>query len=179
MITPERRAALLEGSRFGLPNVSETCPRHFADRICEIRAALVEKRAEPAPTREYVRAAERRCALLERTGKFVRNLFPTRASSATARRFSAGQTLDSLSQRSGIPVERLQDAELRCKAAKLGAEIRAEKIKHHRAAHNVDEEVDVEICPMCGQPLEDDVEDITDEDIRNLHRELFPWEVKD
>lgn len=170
MITPERRAALLEGSRFGLPTVSETCPKHFADRIVEVRQALVEKRAEPAPSREYVRAAEQRCALLERTGKFVRNLWPVRKPIVA--------TVEQIAKRNGIPVERLQDAELRIKAAKLGEEIRAEKIKHHRAVHKVDDE-EQELCPLCGRALEEDVEDdeITDEDIRNLHSEWF-WECK-
>jgi hypothetical protein len=37
----------------------------------------------------------------------------------------------------------------------------------------------LELCPTCGRPLEEDVLDITDEDIRNMHREMFPQEYKD
>jgi hypothetical protein len=82
-MTPEKREELLRGAvdhrGSGFADAS-SAPRHFADRIVEIRSALVEKRDVPQPSRDY---QTRSMA----AGHFVKQLFPTRNAKSMQQRF--------------------------------------------------------------------------------------------
>jgi hypothetical protein len=129
-MTPEIRTALLTGT-FGdtraWPDVS-MAPVHIQNRIVEIRYAIASQTAVPAPSLEYVRAAEKRSLA---AGAFARKLFPTRTVAPVRKTNNLTATLTSaqladLSRRSGVSVAILQTIEMRSKAKRLGAEIAKE-----------------------------------------------------
>ena len=62
---------LKEDREHGFIAIPSSCPSRFANRIAECRAALLEGRSIPAPSREYRAAAERAMAVEKR-------LFPTK-----------------------------------------------------------------------------------------------------
>jgi hypothetical protein len=80
ILDQETRKALLtgvvDGHVIGWPDAS-TAPLHFQERIIEIRHALVEKREAPAPTREYIQAAEKRSLLSTAKGLVKRVFSPS------------------------------------------------------------------------------------------------------
>jgi hypothetical protein len=60
-LTPEKREALLTGAsdyRGGGFADASSAPKRFADRIVEIRHALIERRPIPEPSAEYRAAAD-------------------------------------------------------------------------------------------------------------------------
>jgi len=82
VLTTEQRQ-LLEGDPeraqrnlplLGWGSVGDSCPDHFVERIIEIRQAIVEKRAVPAPSRSYVAGAEQR-SLESRAFGFAKRIF--------------------------------------------------------------------------------------------------------
>jgi hypothetical protein len=144
----ETRAALLDGSQFGFVGVSQA-PEWAANRIAEIRHAIVEKRAVPAPSREYVRAAEQR-SLANRTftrgllsslrrGQSLQDLYheqtgrefrpfgpaPSVRKTNAAPTVRGRESLEQIAKRNGIPVAQMEAAELRRRLNKAGAEIAA------------------------------------------------------
>jgi len=78
-LTQELRTALLDGSAYGFPSAT-SAPKHFQDRIIEVRHAQTEKRAEPQPSAAY---QQRSLA----AGHFLKQLFPTRNAKSLQQRF--------------------------------------------------------------------------------------------
>jgi len=151
-ITPEVRTALLEGREYGFESAVRA-PKHFADRLVEIRAALVEKRSIPQPSAAY---QTRSLA----AGLFARDLFKTCRPKSMEQRFfdtygrwpTAVRTalpvrkvnnlkpapmspakLADLSRRSGVSVGTLQTIEQRSRASVLAAEIAKDRKDEKRS----------------------------------------------
>jgi len=112
-LTPERRAELLTWGGYG---DASRAPLWAQQRILEIRQAIVENRAVPPPSRQYVAEAEQRSLAQKATG-FVRRLSPKRQTEE--------QRLAETAKRNRITVEQLVDAELRLLAKRQAAEIAA------------------------------------------------------
>jgi hypothetical protein len=135
-ITAETRAALLDGEAYGFA-LATGAPKHFQDRLVEIRSALVEKRSIPQPSAAYqtrsmaaghfsrniVRPKSLQDRFLEIHGYEFRPTPLVRKTNAA--KPVVKQTVEQLSKRSGIPVERLIDAENRHRIEKAGKEIAA------------------------------------------------------
>jgi hypothetical protein len=139
VITPEVRAALVDGSAYGLTSVA-SAPKHFQDRIVEIRAALAEKRDVPQPSREYqtrslaaghftskvFRTPSLEDIYFQETGKFFRlhaPVFSFRSVNKRKDTLTPAQMAD-LSRRSGVSVATLQLMETRSRAKRLGEAIK-------------------------------------------------------
>lgn len=113
-ITAERREQLLKGYDSASSAAGEAppwsdvtkAPRWVQDRVCEIRAALADKRPVPPPSRDYVQAAEMRTqiAAFNRTHSPV--ILPRRRPTGT-----------------------LSDAQLRAEFDRIGEQIRVDALK--------------------------------------------------
>lgn len=118
-MTPEYRAQLLAGNGWDLPSVSTACPKRFADRIVEIRAAMVESRPIPQPSAEYRSWAAADFA--KKRAPVLHPLTVTRKPAVTAQKTDA-----EIARSNGFTLEAYQDAKLRLRAKKLGEELRRE-----------------------------------------------------
>jgi hypothetical protein len=187
-MTQELRAALLDGNQFGFVEVN--APKWAGDRIAEVRHALAEKREVPAPSREYVQAAETRSAILQKAGRFVRNLLPARR--------NAKSIEEKFFERNGYWPSTVIDGNLRLKAARQAAEIRKDAILQARRGPNAIEALE-SLCGMTPLVWEKPSEEIRAEksrpdtymtaDQREQHQrkldvaaglrepERFPWEI--
>jgi hypothetical protein len=113
-ITKQRREQLLQGypseraATGEVPHWTDVtkAPQWVQDRVCEIRAALADKRPVPPPSRDYVAAAEMRMQIAAFNRTYSPTIVPRRR-----------------------PAQTMTDAQLRAEFDRIGEQIRVDALK--------------------------------------------------
>jgi hypothetical protein len=100
---------------------AESAPEWAKARICEIRTAQAAKVTPPAPSREYIAAAEQRSVAAL---TLVNRLFPTRGRPTIIAKLTPRQEM---AKRNGLTEGQIIDAEFRLQAKRQAVEIAAEQ----------------------------------------------------
>jgi hypothetical protein len=130
MFTPEQMQ-LLEGderrAQRNLPRLgfgdATTAPAWAQARIVEIRQAVVENRAVPPPSREYIASCEQRSAARLNPKSYEQLYLEKHGREYRPIRQTPEQVRAATAKRTGTTVEALIDAELRLQAKTQAAEI--------------------------------------------------------